>query len=520
MERNEAGAGERGGPSGDGLEVLAVAEMYRADSAAIAAGVPGAALMEAAGRAVAETVQARHPSGVAVVLCGPGNNGGDGFVAARHLAESGRPVRLALLGQLARLRGDAAHHAGQWRGEVLPLTESGLDALLESAGVVVDALFGAGLTRPLEGAARAALERVGAAEVPVVAVDVPSGLSGDSGAPLGAVAARARQTVTFFRKKPAHLLVPGRDYCGEVIVADIGIPASVLAEIAPRCWENAPALWRHAAPRRTAARHKYDFGHLLIAGGAEMTGAARLAALAGLRVGAGLVTVACPRAVLPVYALTSASLITAPAENAADFDRLLSDPRRNAVLVGPGGGLGAETRARVQAALAPAEAERAVVLDADALTAFSDDGAALFEAIAGPCVLTPHEGEFRRLFPGLAGDKVTRARAAAAESGAVLLLKGADTVVAAPDGRATINGNAPPSLATAGSGDVLAGLVAGLLAQGLPPFEAANAAVWMHGAAAQAAGPGLISADLPDRIPAVLAALFADRRPASEPPGR
>lgn len=508
MAPGESGFGERGTPLGSGLEVLTVDEMAQADAAAMRAGTSGADLMENAGRAVAEAVRAHHAGGPVVVLCGPGNNGGDGFVAARHLAESGREVRLALLGGRAQLRGDAAHHAGLWRGEIQPLSESALEALLDGAGVAVDALFGAGLSRPLEGAARAAVESVTAARLPTVAVDIPSGLSGDTGEPLRGCAARAQQTVTFFRKKPAHLLVPGREYCGDVIVADIGIPAAVLTEIAPRCWENAPALWRHAVPLRDVAHHKYDYGHLLIAGGAEMTGAARLAALAGLRVGAGLVTVACPRAVLPIYALTSPSLITAPCEDAADFAALLDDPRRNAVLIGPGGGVGDETRARVQATLS---AKRAAVLDADALTAFAERPSSLFAAIAGPCVVTPHEGEFGRLFPKLEGDRLSRARAAAAESGAVVLLKGADTVVAAPDGRATINDNAPPDLATAGSGDVLAGLVAGLMAQGMDAFDAANAAVWIHGAAAQRVGRGLISEDLPGRIPAALTALAVPR---------
>lgn len=507
------GQGNEGAmPPGFGLEILSVSEMYQADRAATDGGVSGAELMEAAGRAVAETVQARHPAGPVVVLCGPGNNGGDGFVAARHLAEAGRQVRLALLGERARLRGDAAHHAALWRGDVRPLTETNLSDLLDGAGVVVDALFGAGLSRPLDGAARAAAEAAAAAGLPVVAVDVPSGLSGDTGEALGGVGFRARETVTFFRKKPAHLIVPGREFCGETIIADIGIPASVLAKIAPRCWENHPALWRAAVPHRAAGHHKYDFGHLLLAGGTEMTGAARLAALAGLRVGAGLVTIACPRAVLPVYALTSASLITAPAETPGDFAALLSDPRRNAIVLGPGGGVGGATRTRVLGALATG---RAVVLDADALTAFADDPAALFAAVAGPCVLTPHAGEFRRLFADLDGGRLSRTRAAAAASGAVVLLKGADTVVAAPDGRATINGNAPPSLATAGSGDVLAGLIGGLLAQGLTPFDAANTAVWMHGAAAQRAGYGLISEDLPTQIPRVLEDLLAPPRPSA-----
>jgi len=491
------------------FELLTVAEMARADAAAVTAGVPGAELMENAGRAVAEAVRAHHPTGhpagPVLVLCGPGNNGGDGFVAARHLAAAGWPLRLALLGSRDRLAGDAAHHAALWDGPVEALTEDGAEALLGDAEVVIDALFGAGLSRPLEGAARRVAEVLDSSRATVVAVDMPSGVSGDSGAvlgeALGATAVAAALTVTFFRKKPGHLLLPGRRRCGEVKVADIGIPERVLAEIAPRTFENGPGLWGAGYPWRGLGDHKYDFGHALVLGGATMTGAGRLALRAALRAGAGLVTVACAPAALPIYALSTPSAITAPIATETDFGALLADIRKNAVLLGPGNGVGPETRARTLAALA---AGKATVIDADALTSFRDRPADLFEAVSGPCVLTPHEGEFRRLFPDLEGDKLARARAAAARSGAVVLLKGADSVIAAPDGRAAINANAPAVLATAGTGDVLSGLVVGLLAQGMSSFDATCAAVWLHGEAGAARGPGLIAEDLSEALPGVL----------------
>ncbi len=479
--------------------VLSVEETYRADAAATEAGVPGAELMENAGRAVAEAVRARWPPRPVLVLCGPGNNGGDGFVTARHLAEAGWPVRLALLGDRDRLKGDAAHHAALWQGDTLALSP----ALLQDGELVIDALFGAGLSRPLDGAARDVITAMGNGGGPVVAVDVPSGLSGDSGAVLGEALCPADLTVTFFRKKPGHLLLPGRSVCGELVVADIGMPDSVLGQAPPTTFENQPALWARGYPWRGPDDHKYRFGHAVVAGGATVTGAARLAARAALRVGAGLVTLACPREALSIYALAMPSVITAPLETAGDFDDLLSDPRKNAVLLGPGNGVTEETRGRVLATLG---AGKRTVLDADALTVFEADPAALFAAIEGAAVLTPHEGEFARLFPDLAnaGSRLARARAAAAASGAVVLLKGADTVIAAPDGRAAINANAPPELATAGAGDVLAGLVVGLLAQGMSAFEAACAACWLHGEAATRVGPGLIAEDLSEALPLVL----------------
>jgi hydroxyethylthiazole kinase-like uncharacterized protein yjeF len=480
--------------------LLTPRQMGEADRLAIAGGVGGLALMEAAGLAVADAVSRRWPPRPIAVLCGPGNNGGDGFVAARVLRERGWPVRLALLGERAGLRGEAAAAAARWPGAVAPLAPE----VLGDAGLVIDGLFGAGLARPLAGAARAVVEAIGRRAVPVVAIDVPSGIDGESGEVRGA-APRAAVTVTFFRKKPGHLLLPGRLHCGEVVLAPIGIADGVLDDIAPDTAENDPAWWRELLPRPGPASHKYSRGHALVAGGAVMTGAARLAAQAALRMGAGLVTVAAPAAAFAVYAAALTGIIVQPVGGLEDVRALLSDPRRNAALIGPGAGVAPETREK---ALAILQAGRSSVLDADALSVFADDPAALFAAIGAPCVMTPHEGEFARLFER-AGSKPERARRAARRSGAVILLKGADTVVAAPDGRVAINANAPPGLATAGSGDVLAGIVLGLLAQGMDAFAAAAAAAWIHGQAARRIGAGLIAEDLAGALPAVLRALAA-----------
>ncbi len=471
--------------------LLTVAQMGQADRMAAAYGLPGHALMARAGAAVASEIRRRWPPCPAVVLCGPGNNGGDGFVAARLLAEAGFSVTLGLLGERAALHGDAAHHAALWHGEVAPLSPR----LVDGATLVIDAVFGAGLSRPVEGVAREALR---ASSGRLVAIDVPSGVHGDTGADMGATAAQL--TVTFFRKKPGHLLLPGRTLCGELVVADIGIPPSVLGAIAPDCVENTPALWRDAFPPLDAGTQKFARGHALIVGGEVMTGAARMAARAAARAGAGLTSLAVPERAWPVYAAALTSIMVRPLGTEDEFSKLLADTRITAMLIGPGAGVHATTRAHALAMLATS---RPVLLDADAITVFKPDPDALFAAIAGPCVLTPHEGEFSRLFQ-LDGDKLARARGAAAQSGAVIVLKGSDTIVASPDGRNAINANAPPTLATAGAGDVLGGFIAGLLAQGMPAFESSCAGVWLHGAAASSFGPGLLAEDLPDLLPNVL----------------
>jgi len=478
--------------------LLDVRQMGEADRLTVEAGVDTNELMEHAGWAVKSAIEQRWSSCPVVVLCGPGNNGGDGFVTARLLAEAGWLVRIALLGSRDHLKGAARHHAELWHGVVEALKPEALDG----AALVVDALFGAGLSRALGGVAAETLAAAASRRLPIVSVDVPSGLMGDTGEVLGAVVAVL--TVTFFRKKPGHLLLPGRSLCGEVVVADIGTPASVLEQIAPDTFENDPALWLSALPHPQDAGNKYTRGHALISGGYPMTGAARLAARGAARVGAGLTTIAMAEIALPIYATALTSIMVRPVATPEDFQALLDDRRFTAFLIGPGAGLSEVTRARVQAMM---ENGRPTVLDADALTSFQDDPQLLFRAVAGARVLTPHDGEFARLFDP-SGDKLTRTRTAAHLSGCIVVLKGSDTVIAAPDGRAIINANAPPTLATGGSGDVLSGIVLGLLAQGMEPFLAAAAAVWLHGAAAAEFGPGLIAEDLPDLLPAVFRRLY------------
>jgi len=337
--------------------------------------------------------------------------------------------------------------------------------------------------------------------IPIVAVDVPSGIDGATGAVLGA-APTAVLTVTFCRRKPGHLLLPGRSRCGEVVLADIGIPDGLVAKADEGLRENGPRLWSPRLPERTEDSHKYRFGHALAVGGPKQTtGATRLAATAALRIGAGLVSIACPPDALVAYAAHLTTVMTKPVANPAALARLLSDPRFSAVLVGPGAGVGETTRELVRVVLA---AGRPTLLDADALSSFADDRSALLALLRPDCVLTPHDGEFARLFDSQ-GDRLSRARAASRASRAVVVLKGADTVVAAPDGRAAVQPWAPPALATAGTGDVLAGMILGLLAQGLPGFEAAAAGVWLHAAAARRAGPGLIAEDLSGHLAETLA---------------
>lgn len=501
------------------LELLTPAEMSEADRLAIASGIAGIDLMEAAGTGVANVVAAGWPRPARVlVLAGPGNNGGDGFVAARRLAAAGYGVTVALIGDRERLRGDAERAFAAMGDALCSRVLAATPAVLERGDVIVDALFGAGLARDLDGPVAELVDAVNASGLPVVAVDLPSGVDGTTGAVLG-TAIKAVETVTFFRRKPGHLLYPGRGLAGRQHVVDIGTPETVLDSIRPGTFANSPALWRHVWQPPRAEGHKYDRGHGVVAGGpVHATGAARLAAGAALRAGAGLVTLASPPAAVIVNASHLTAVMIRPVADAAAFAEMLADPRHNAVAIGPGFGVGERCRDFVLEALGP----RLAVLDADALTSFQADPGALFSAIAGAAggeggdgqgraVLTPHDGEFARIFPDLAGlpSRLDRAREGARKSGAVVVLKGADTVVASPDGRAAIGENAPPWLATAGAGDVLAGLIAGLGAQRMPAFEAACMAVWCHGEAAALCGPGLIAEDLVPAIRPVVAGLCA-----------
>ncbi len=467
-------------------ELLTPTEMALADAAAIAGGCPGGLLMHAAGRAVARAARRRFRPARTLVLAGPGSNGGDGYVAARLLHQAGWPVAVAALAP-PRPGSDAAAAAAAWRGPLLPCTP----AEAARAELVIDALFGAGLTRDLDPAAAAVLAAIRA---PILAIDLPSGLDGATGQVRG-FASQATLTVTFFRLKPGHLLLPGRTLCHETLLADIGLPDAVLPAIAPRAWRNGPGLWRLPAPN--AAAHKYTRGHVTILGGAAMTGAARLAAGAAHRAGAGLVTIAAPDAAsAAVYRAGDPGILVTEDSVAA----LLAEARRQVWLVGPGLPPDAATRALVRALVGPLVApRRQVVADAGALAACTPAD------LAGVAVLTPHAGEFAQVFGPIGLDKPAAARAAAALTGAVVLLKGADTVIAAPCGRVAINANAPPGLATGGTGDVLAGTIAALLAQGMDPFAAAAAAAWLQGEAARRHGPGLVAAALITLLPLAMA---------------
>jgi ADP-dependent NAD(P)H-hydrate dehydratase / NAD(P)H-hydrate epimerase len=515
-------------------ELLSPVEMAMADRLTIASGIPGAVLMDRAGAAVAKAASrllaARDPyESRIVVFCGPGNNGGDGFVAARYLKGDGFRVSLGLLGQRGSLKGDAANAAQGWNDAILRFE----DVPLEESDLAIAAIFGAGLDRDVEGPARDAILRLNEwtrrTGNPILAVDIPSGIDGSSGQVRG-VAVEAAQTVTFFRLKPGHLLLPGHMHCGKISLVDIGIPDKVLTEIAPKTFVNEPAVWIEHFPRPRIDGHKYNRGHaLVLSGSLAHTGAARLAARGALRIGAGLVTVATPKDALAAHAAALTAVMTRVCDSVEDLVELMADRRKNAIVMGPGMGVGAKTRDMVLATLesgaAAPKPQRAVVLDADALTSFAGESMRLAEAVKRsnkPVVLTPHDGEFAQLFSAKEGElrdhkdisqltspsKLARARAGAALMGAVLVLKGGDTVVADPRGRATIGHDAPPWLATAGSGDVLAGMIGGLLAQSMPAFEAASAAVWLHAAAAREFGPGLISEDIPEFLPPVLCRLL------------
>ncbi|MET0722851.1 MAG: NAD(P)H-hydrate dehydratase [Tardiphaga sp.] len=491
------------------MEVLTTAEMARADQLTIASGTSGFDLMCDAGRAVADAAIDLMEEGPILVVAGRGNNGGDGFIAATELKKRGRQVSVILLCDRATLKGDAALAAQTWTGPLLPCDP----ASIGTPALIIDALFGAGLDRPVKGDPRAMIEAINASGVPVLAVDLPSGINGTTGQVMGA-AVRAVETVTFFRPKPGHMLVPGRVHVGLLRVVEIGIDAEVLEQIRPTVAENLPDFWSGAFPVPRIDSHKFSHGHaVVVSGDIAATGAARLAARAALRGGAGLVTVASPRDALAVNAGALTAIMVRPVDTAAEFAALIGG-KVNACVIGPGAGVGEKTRDFVLALLA---ARRHAVLDADALTSFAEAPEQLFDAIkaAGDThvVLTPHEGEFSRIFSGMqdeapARSKLERVRLAAQLSGAVVLLKGPDTVVASPDGRATIAANAPPWLATAGSGDVLAGIIGGFLAQGVPAFEAACIGVWMHGEAGGEAGPGLIAEDLPEVLPAVFRRLY------------
>lgn len=487
--------------------LLSAARMRQLEYGRFAAGQSSLAAMEAAGSAVADAVLKRHPEpGQAVVLAGPGNNGGDGYVAARRLAEAGWGVLVGSWGNPEALRGDALAMRRQWSGPVVPLADALAQVTPDTT--VVDALFGIGFGRPVEaglaGAVRAACERARL----VAAVDVPSGVDADTGQVVSDMVL-ADVTVTFGALKPAHALEPSRSRCGEVVLAPIDLSPTPedLEQLGVDTWlAGQPRL-----PRPGPLDHKYSRGSVWVAsGGPSSTGAARLAARAALRIGAGVVTVASPPSAVAINAAHLTAIMVKRAATAADLAGYLAEERTSAMLIGPGFGIGERCREAVLALLATG---KPLVLDADALTSFEEEPETLFRAIRGPVVMTPHEGEFRRLFPmiDLHAPKPERVRQAAALSGAVVLLKGPDTVTGTPDGQIYVNVHASPELATAGAGDVLAGTILGLIAQqrqlGLSVAQAAAVAAWLHGEAGRRLGPGLIAEDLPEAYPDILKAV-------------
>lgn len=534
--------------------------MRAMEKTAMASGaVTGLTLMERAGNAVAGQIRLRWPKpGRVTVLCGPGGNGGDGYVVARLLHQAGWQVRV--LGGGARLGSDAAEMRRLWQaiGRVEPLSDDALRATPDG-DVYVDAIFGTGLSRPPEGQIAEVLARLGGSggdgtwfRERLVAVDCPSGLCLDSGAFLGPsrvpqpFPVRAAITVAFDSPKPGHLLEQGPDSCGRLVIADIGLhdwrirwPAprrgmrhADLSAVAPefdiadrRRLAHEPAQLRHWLSKSSGASgHKFSHGHaVILAGGLSHGGAARLAARGALRVGAGLVTICPPQSALIEHLGPPDAVMRRGLNDAATLAHLLEDTRISALCLGPGCG-GARAAALLPALLASG---RACVLDADALTALAvaDD-----LRLHARCVLTPHAGEFARLFPDLAArlsappmrgpaySRVDAVREAAARCGAVVLLKGPDTVIAEPPstpaplgcGQAVIHAAFDiPWLATAGAGDVLSGIITGLLARGLRPLEAARYGAWLHARAARRFGPGLIADDLPEQLPAVFREMMA-----------
>lgn len=485
------------------MELLTCKQMEYADRLTFAAGATEFSLISEAADAVAQhCLSVLSPGQSVVVLCGPGNNGADGYVTAKILSEHHYPVTVVSFVEPGLLKGAVQQARQHWSYEVLRQLPGELTADV----LVVDALFGAGLSRRLDGHAAAWAEQIAALGCHVVAIDIPSGVNGDDGRVDG-VAFQADTTITFFRMKPGHLLYPGRARCGQIQVAQIAIDVAVLEKIDVATFENAQPLWADLLPAGDAMQHKYQRGYTLVfSGPAHTTGAARLCARAALRIGAGLVSVACPQDAVMVVASQLTAVMVAPWSSLDDIEQLLSDKRRNVVVLGPGFGHSELLRTLVGRLLA---GDAGVLLDADALSVFDDQPERFIEqlkATDAQVVLTPHDGEYNRLFDKK-GSRLERARYASELTGATVVLKGPDTVIASADGRSAINCNAPAILATAGSGDVLAGLIAGLMAQGMPTFEAACAAVWLHAECAASFGLGLIAEDIAEQLPVVLSAL-------------
>ena len=474
-------------------ELLTSEQMDAADRLTTGRGTAGFVLMQRAGQGAAAIIRELYKPQKTLVLCGPGNNGGDGYIIARLLKDAGFDVSVWSLVPDENLNGDARKAFEFWGGKC--------DGVFENQPLIVDAVFGTGFNKELEDQIVSLFKQIEKSKSVVIAVDIPSGVCGSTGEAAPATL-KATHTITFARKKIGHCLVPGRDYCGRVHIVDIGVSQNAVGEAGFAAFENHPDLWKAQFPHKKPDDHKYKHGHAVIVGATKMTGATRLAAEACARIGAGLTTVIAPQEAGGVYRRTLPPHVIVE-DRGNGLTGHLADDRRNAVLIGPGAGL--EDVAALQTDIIDVlKSQKMIVLDADAITAFQTDREKLYSMLNKRCILTPHEGEFSRLFPGMTGIKTKRAQEAARRTGAIIVVKGPDTVIAAPDGRLVVNTNAPPWLATAGTGDVLAGIVTGLAAQGMESFDAACAAVWMHGEAARLFGEGLVASDITSKIPEVL----------------
>ncbi|MGN7661408.1 MAG: NAD(P)H-hydrate dehydratase [Anaplasma sp.] len=439
-------------------------------------------LIRRAGAAVVRELVRHFSRQPVVILCGPGNNGRDGAVVAKFLRSTGWQVRVL---EFSR-RGGVAGGVGS----------ETLDGFSISEKIVVDAIFGIGLSRPVVGDILRVIEWVNASDKCVVSIDIPSGINSDTGEVMG-IAIKSDLTVTFSCLKFGHVISPGRYYSGRICVKDIGLEI-----FGPHAFRNSPSLWRELIPIPDYKSHKYNRGYAVVCSvGMRSVGAVKLATLGALRIGAGAVAVACEDSEIALYAgsLTAVMYKT--------YEEAFCDSRVTALLIGSGGDvLDQYLKEKVLAVL---NLDKKCVLDAGAISVFQDDVDVLLSHISGrSVVMTPHEGEFKRIFPGLSGSVVERAKSAAEMSGAIVVLKGHDTVIAAPDARVVVNNNAPSSLATVGSGDVLAGIITGLISTGMPEFFAACCGVWIHGECGKRHAFGLIADDIIQRIPKELGILL------------
>ncbi|MEO9640873.1 MAG: NAD(P)H-hydrate dehydratase [Lentilitoribacter sp.] len=490
-------------------ELLTPEQMSKADALTIESGIAGIELMRRAGAFIFEVLHQHFPKVKTVlVVAGVGNNGGDGFILAELLKRYGYDVAVTIIGDNTKIAGDARLAFDKMSKDIQPIKNPDFD----DYHLIVDGIFGAGLKREVKGDFADIIHAINASATQILAIDLPSGINGQTGKVSGC-AIKAQATATFFRYKPGHILFPGRELCGKVYLGQIGISEKVLNQISPRLNLNIPVLWQDHYPILKATGHKYSRGHTLsVSAGLDKSGAARLMAKAALRMGAGLVTIACPSETLSAHAARTDAIMLSKMDNEHELSNILDDKRINAVCVGPGLDPNEQTRSITKIIL---NTDKSVVLDAGALTAFSDEPCALFDLIkarSSPTILTPHDGEFARLFPvlTLSQDKVKRTKIASETSSATVVLKGPDTVIAKGSNNAAITSNAPPWLATAGSGDVLCGIITALLAQGMPEFEAACAGVWFHGEAGAKAGPGLISSDLEIALKDVIQNIYQD----------